>query len=511
MDWTNRLNRQTIFGLFFIFLIFAATFRDSVLVVWERWLKFDEAYSHGLLVFGISLFLVYRAIRAMGALHLNPSPVGILLLLMASLLWALGAALNIQVIQVFLLPGILWLSFLALFGWRQATPLIVPMGFLYFAIPFWDFLSMPLQLLTVAVNDLWLRAFGITAIIEDVFVELPGLGVFEVAHGCSGLRYLVVSLTLTTLYGWLHFNGWFKRILLMAMGVALALAANWIRVFVIIYAGYTTNMQTPLIKDHDIFGWLVFAGTLIPLFWLANRMARGEKAAVTAASRTGVRPASRWRSILALLALVLAVILPTRMVLGQMDGAFDYYAPLRLPGQLHDWSAIPVQSGDTWRPDLRGYTQKAEIRYFRQDRRVLTVNLYLYSHQSPGRELIQDKNRLYDPHVWRLLEKGLLGMEAEQPYNQYLFEHKGTGERYLAVQGYYVAGSLHTDPIRAKMAQALGYLRGRHDASLLAVSVPCQDSCDAEREILREFLSLNDAVLKASIDEAYFETRNRAL
>src|SRR5690606_28122981 len=158
--------------------------------------------------------------------------------------------------------------------WKQARLLIVPIGFLYFAIPFWDYLSMPLQLITVAVNEVGFRLTDISAEIEGVFVHLPGIGTFEVAHGCSGLRYLIVGLTLTTLFGYLNYDQWSLRFILIALGLLLSLVANWIRVFIIIYAGYKTNMESSLIEDHDMFGWWVFAATLVPLFWVANTLAR---------------------------------------------------------------------------------------------------------------------------------------------------------------------------------------------------------------------------------------------
>src|SRR5690554_8110709 len=63
-----------------------------------------------------------------------------------------------------------------------------------------------------------------------------------------------------------------SRLMLFGLGVVFALVANWIRVFVIIYMGYKTNMQSSLIDDHDNFGWWVFAGTLVPLYFIARRL-----------------------------------------------------------------------------------------------------------------------------------------------------------------------------------------------------------------------------------------------
>src|SRR5690606_24491846 len=190
-----------------------------------RWFKFDESYSHGLLVLGISVYLFGRNIKALWPLRIVPNYLALVGLLGASGVWAICHAMHLQVLEEFLLPIILWFGICSMLGWRQSQALIVPVGFLYFAIPFWDYAAYPLQLLTVEVNELVLELIGITAIIEGVFVELPGLGVFEVAHGCSGLRYLVVGLTLTTLFGYLNYSRWSNRIGIMALGVFLSLLA----------------------------------------------------------------------------------------------------------------------------------------------------------------------------------------------------------------------------------------------------------------------------------------------
>ena len=51
----------------------------------------------------------------------------------------------------------------------------------------------------------------------------------------------------------------------------LSLLANWVRVYVIIEAGYLTNMQHYLVRvSHYWFGWGVFALALVGFFWLTT-------------------------------------------------------------------------------------------------------------------------------------------------------------------------------------------------------------------------------------------------
>jgi len=78
---------------------------------------------------------------------------------------------------------------------------------------------------------------------------------------------------------------------------------------VIILAGWLTDMETGLIEDHDTFGWWVFAGTLVPLFFIARLLEKRsseqepaysiepgrEKTRNQSAKQTGLASVLQWR------------------------------------------------------------------------------------------------------------------------------------------------------------------------------------------------------------------------
>ena len=99
-------------------------------------------------------------------------------------------------------------------------------------------------------------------------------GVFEVAGGCSGIHFLIVSLALATLYGEIGRDSLKVRLQLVALAAGLALLTNWLRVYIIIVAGHLTDMQHFLIREgHYNFGWMLFAGMMVVFFLLARRFA----------------------------------------------------------------------------------------------------------------------------------------------------------------------------------------------------------------------------------------------
>lgn len=141
---------------------------------------------------------------------------------------------------------------------------------LIFAVPVWDDLSPLLQHITVFFNNIFLQLAGIQATIKEFYIMLE-VGTFLVEDGCSGVRYLMVALFLASFYGQLHYRSYMATVQLVLISALLSMLANWIRVFGIIAAGHYTNMETSLVEDHELFGWVVFViFTLIPLFYISG-------------------------------------------------------------------------------------------------------------------------------------------------------------------------------------------------------------------------------------------------
>jgi exosortase len=143
-------------------------------VVWFSWPTFvslhgrwtDFGYSHGYVVALLSAMLAYREMRkgAFGAARMSPAALALLALVAGGILAAHAASVTLA--AELLLP-MFWLSaLLAVAGPATARRFLVPLAFLYFAIPIWDLLNGLLQGLTVAVVSSWIRVVGVPAFIE---------------------------------------------------------------------------------------------------------------------------------------------------------------------------------------------------------------------------------------------------------------------------------------------------------------------------------------------------------
>lgn len=452
----------------------------------SRWLKLDESYSHGFLLLAVSVFLIVQAVKRHSIVS-GFYPFWLLPLCFCLLGYWLGGLIRLQALQQLTLVPML-LSALAVFmGWRQVRWLIIPVGLLFLTVPVWDFLSWNLQLITVAVNKFLLGLLDIDFQVEGVFVYLVGVGTFEVAHGCSGLRYLLVGQALVLIYGELYLSRIRSRVMLFLCGIGFALLANWIRVFVIIYMGYETNMQTGLIEDHDNFGWWVFAATLVPIYFIARRLEvrDDEYLSNTSGETTSV---STSKTVAMSLVAVLFCVAVTYSALPEkrtsvLDQPQSYsidinqrYAPV-FGAQLAGWRP-QIQNPD-W-----AYAQTLFDREKISTDGGLDEQFYLgvftYKFQRHRAELIQYSNRLYDSSLWVPEQFFRVSSKLNIPIQGITLKSQATGEKIHIAYSYRVEGRWETDQWRAKVAQVLGFFSERSDASLLIAAVRCGDCAPQE-------------------------------
>lgn len=478
----------------------------------SRWLKFDESYSHGFLILAVSVTLVARSWwlrRPQPGFY----PLWLIPLFAALAAFAFGELIRLQALRELVAVPLL-LGWMAVFlGWRQVKHFIVPVGVLFFAVPVWDYLSWTLQLITVAVNQFLLGFMDIEFEVEGVFVYLIGVGAFEVAHGCSGLRYLLVGQSLAAIYGELNFGKVRTRVFFFAAAVAMALLANWVRVFIIIYMGYETNMQSSLIEDHDSFGWWVFAATLVPLYFLGARMERGEPASPAVERVDQERPTTTtsqrrvWVGGLVLSGAIAGLIFGVPDSSGSLTPT-----PESIPFELTEdqYGALFQRQLSGWQPQIRNPDRRVTQTLFDKlavdEGTGVSEQFYLgvfsYDFQRHRAELIQYNNRLYDSEQWvperffsvrSPVYASLKGVTLRSLY---------TGERVHLAYVYRVAGRWETDQWKAKLAQAASLLTGREDAALYLFGLSCQD-CEDPLEELSDFVSDVMPPIHAALESHY--------
>lgn len=459
-------------------------------VLFSRWQKLDESYSHGFIVLLVCLVLAvrkWRSVRPVNGLY----PVWIGPLALAAAVYLAGSVLFVEAFQQIAMVPLIVGSLLLIWGWRQTSAFFLPIGLFIFAIPVWDYLSWPLQLITVAVNQLLLSALGIDFSVEGVFVYFPGIGAFEIAHGCSGLRYLLVGLTISTIYAELSYQRLTERVILLVAAAFLAMVANWIRVFVIIYVGYESNMTSSLIWEHDHFGWWVFAGTLVPLFviarYLENRQAQPSSESDQVVTQKSKGKAKAWISLVPVLVFVtLAWAVESSNAEADFQGSSRHSFEI-LPSE--QWLPVFQNSLAGWRPvvqnpdlETSGVFVKRQELQSGQAQPEYYVGLFTYIQQRPGSEVVQYANRLYDSDVLIPQRTFVVPAGNHTTLNGLELKYRQSESRVYLAYGYYVESFWQADEVRAKLAQLPGIFNNRSDASLLVIGVRC-DACDGKASL----------------------------
>jgi exosortase A len=485
-DW--RYASLSLAGLLLLVLVFYHETVANVLAKWNQ-LQHGE-YAHGYLVLAISLYLVYMKRKQLAALQPCGNFLALIAVAMSSLLWLVATVVDVQMVQalalLLLLMSVIW----TITGNSIARQLLLPVFFLGFALPVWSPLSPLLQELTADVVFWLTRAVGVPAMRLDNLIVLPA-GRLSIEEACSGLRYLLAALTLGVLYGWLNYPGTGARILVVAIAAVAAVVSNIVRVFIVVYLAYTTDMQHPWVSDHLAFGWWLFGGMVVLLIvidtvWSRYTEPRPDANPVPIASVTEQTCAhgGLYRTGLLVLAAALVLSGPVAGGLLEQQRSSGVARDIELPGGMQGWSG-PVATTDSWMPRFHGAVTRIQA-YHKDD---YTVLLYIgsYSEQSQGRELISDLNSIADESLWKLqYAHGHPIMQGEDKVLEQRMRSVD-GQQRLVWYWYRVAGVSTSSEYMAKLLQVYGLLAGRPEAAVIAVATDIRGDEQDSRQQLNDF------------------------
>ncbi|HQS80857.1 MAG TPA: exosortase A [Thiobacillus sp.] len=253
------------FGVLLILTgVFWPTFY-SMVEIWER----SETFTHGYLIFPISAWLLWRQRHELAQVQPRPDLRGLILLAAAGAGWLLADAGSVNVVAQYAFIAMLIAAVWTLLGWRFVWAAFFPLMFLFFAVPVGEFLIQPLMGVTADFTVAMLQFTGIPVYREGMFFSIPS-GDWSVVEGCSGLRYLIASVTLGVLYAYLTYRSWKRRLLFSIAAIIVPIFANSGRAYMIVMIAHLSDMQLALGVDHYIYGWVFFGLVMLLLFWIGG-------------------------------------------------------------------------------------------------------------------------------------------------------------------------------------------------------------------------------------------------
>ncbi|WP_170235771.1 exosortase [Colwellia demingiae] len=234
----------------------------------------DGTYSHAYFIPLIVAYLFY-VINNNGELKYRETislPASVLLIISAYILFVTSTA---QISLLYWLAILLLLCSSIIFVFNANIKIASAASYFIFLLPVWGILTIPLQDLSVFAANTLLGFTTIPVFVEEQFVHIPS-GIFEIAGGCSGLRYLITSLAISTLFSFLYLRTIKNTATFISVAILGALLTNWLRISILIIIGHQTEMTSDLMTDHNMFGWYLYIPFIFLLFKFGGYLADKE-------------------------------------------------------------------------------------------------------------------------------------------------------------------------------------------------------------------------------------------
>lgn len=467
-------------------LLWLLVFFDSLRSAASVWLV-NDTFNHCFLVLPAVLYALWQ--ERGGILQRSPgySAIGLLGVLGVMVVYALGQAAYIELLQHLAVFGLLPAMALFLFGWRVALTVWAPLLFVMFSVPVGEELMPQFQEITADMAVAMLKAIGVPVHRNGLYISVPN-GDFVVAEACSGVRFFIACVVIGCAYAYLSFVNWWRSALFMVFAVILPIVANGIRAFGIIYIGHATEMEHAAGADHLIYGWFFFAIVVVVLILVGHWFSDGQRRWRNTVTEVDARWRSRRRPLLlaaALLPLLLA--LGVKALVGQQAGGQFHLEPAGLD------PVSEQRAGElAWAPRLTGAD-----RYRVGRDPVFAVQQYqaIYFTTEPGRELLSYAQRVFDLERWSLKSQYSQPVAGLGTVNVSHLTALSGRQRLLA-HWYVVPGLVSSHGPVIKLQQAVnGLLLRSSGGALVAVSLSFRGDPEPARERLAEVLNARAAAL----------------
>ncbi len=456
----------------------------SMVTIWER----SETYAHGYVILPIALWLIWRDRHRLAAVETRPDARALVAVVLLLLLWLVAWAGGVLVAEQYALVG-LWIAAVwALLGPKLMRAAAFPLFYLLLMVPNGEFLMQPLMDFTADFTVAAVRLIGLPVYREGTYFSLPS-GNWSVVETCSGIRYIIASLTLGLLYAYLTYRSLWKRIAFAIAALVVPVIANGMRATLIVLIAHYSDMKLALGIDHYIYGWVWFGIVMLLMFWVGliwreDAPAAGAPAMPRPAPCT---PRPAWGMALALV-LVTALAPVWQRTLATPAPTVTLTAPQ--PDQGWQVTATPFND---WLPRWIGMDAKLVQHYAKDADRVLLFVAY-YGQQRQDAELINSQNLMVEQEHerWQNVGQRVRGIEIDGVPYRMLEARLRTqrGERILAWQWNRVMGRNDLHPLLIKIELAVEkVLGGRDDGTAFILAAPYEDQPAEAERVLRAYLS----------------------
>jgi exosortase/archaeosortase family protein len=336
------------------------------------------------------------------------------------------------------------------------------LGLLIFTIPIWAELTGLLVNLSSKMVGAAVKLSRMTALIDGNNIFLPS-GTIFIADGCSGLRYLIISLLIGYIMALVNHYRLLQSIAVLIVAAGLGLFANWLRIYLLVLIGYLTDMETSLMKDHEMFGWVVFAVILVPSVYFAPVVRR--TLPVISIPRPSLLP-----YFLLLIGPLLFYFSPEPNISSQ---------PLNLQHLTNYQTTNNAVIGAQLNVEFENTRESKQINL---EGNFLRVDLFTHIPNSKTEEIVPYIGRIINGNQWVSEKQQKITTTSGQAFDLEVYRRVSGQNRILITKQYIVGQHQTSSYVYAKLIQILAKAAGDNHFGLLLMQTNCEADCAKEIE-----------------------------
>ena len=439
---------------------------QSMVSIWSR----SDTFAHGYLVLPASLWLIFIRRDLYAKLHPKPSYFGIVTLLICGFGWLVAEITQVLVVEQFALVGMLVCLIWSVLGNQAAASMLFPLFFLFLMVPFGEDFVPFLMEYTATFVVFMLRLTGVSVYREGLHFTLTS-GSWSVIEACSGIRYLIASITLGLLYAYLNYTRYVKRLVFILASILVPILANGLRAYMIVMIGHLSDMKLATGVDHIIYGWVFFGLVMLLLFYIGSFWQDQAVGDTNQLNGGEIIPLSLKNHFLLINAVTFLCIVMWPLAATELHARQSMKASI--PSAL--LQNLPAEASFApawqWEPLFNG-VMADEKRFVVEDEQPVGIYFANFGDESQGAELINSQNTLVSSKQlgWRVIGDSItsIGFSA-QPWNveQQVITNN---QLYLLVMRWYRIGQTNTaNAYYAKWLQLLKRLSGDASPEIMVV------------------------------------------
>jgi exosortase A len=495
-------------GLFCLALlaIYSETFW-SMVYIWSR----SETFAHGFLILPISVWLIWTQRDLLNPVRPRPALWVALLLLPLGLGWLLAAVVDVAVIQQLALVAMLIAGTWTIIGHQLGRVLFFPLFFLFFAVPMGEGLIPPMMEFTATTTVWMIEMTGIPVYREGLFFSLPS-GSWSVVEACSGVRYIIASVTVGTLFAYMTYRSWIRRILFVLVSAIVPVFANTLRAYIIVMLGHVSDMSIATGADHLVYGWVFFGLVIFVLFWLGALFREDDLPAAPVEpgleSRNNSELASNGMLVVALfLAVFCASLAPLQANILSSESAASAPVAVELPSTGDGW-LDPSALSWRWSPPSRVSGQQSK--YFQKGQVTLGLVVQYADSVIDGADVVGSSAMFaLQDTGWRVVQRGKVPVQG--PNGTFMADEAVVQGRdvELLVWSWYRMGEKSTsNDYNAKLQQILAQFGLSESGEYrITVATPVTSSPAETRSRLQNFIDQYASPLYEELRQAALKSR----